>query len=80
MSTPLASRPATRSAPLSDAIVAGRTTAAQHGGPVIHVTIDRIDVLAPSSPRPVAEQRRARSQPMVSLSDYLRESGRGGRG
>ncbi|OIQ70489.1 hypothetical protein GALL_478960 [mine drainage metagenome] len=66
-------------APLSDAAVAGRAVAARHERPVIHVTIDRIDVRAPSSPAVPKPQRCARPQPTVSLSDYLREGGKAGR-
>jgi hypothetical protein len=80
--TPLAAppvRPVTRAAPLSDAIVAGRAMSAREEGPVIHITIDRLDVRPPASPETAAERRRPRSQPTVSLSDYLREGSRGGR-
>jgi len=72
--------PVTRAAPLSGAVFAGRMTAARDERPVVHVTIDRIEVRAPAPQKPAAEQRRPRLQPTVSLSDYLRESARGGRG
>lgn len=77
-------RPVTRALPLSDAAVAGRAMAAREESrderPVIHVTIDRLDVRAPASPASPAEKRRAKTQPTVSLADYLREGARGGRG
>lgn len=81
--TPLAApslRSVTRAAPLSDAVVAGRAMSVREEGAVIHVTIDRLDVRAPASPKIAAERRRPQSQPTVSLSDYLREGTRGGRG
>lgn len=73
-------RPVTRALPLSDAAVAGRATPAREEGPVIQVTIDRLDVRAPAPPANASERRRPSPQPAVSLSDYLREGARGGRG
>ncbi|WP_422003444.1 hypothetical protein [Reyranella sp.] len=68
----------TRAAPLSAAAVAGRTVAAvRDPAPVIHVTIDRLDVRAPARAEPV--RSRPRPQPTVSLSDYLRDGASGGR-
>ena len=65
------------SAPLTEAAVAGRAKAAQ--APVVHVTIDRIDVRVPAAAPPTAPERRARAQPSVSLADYLAGGARGGR-
>ena len=64
--------PVTRAAPLSPAVVAGRAMAVREQAPVIHVTIDRLDVRAPARARARAG-RGARPQPAVSLSDYLRD-------
>jgi len=58
-------------APLSDGAVAGRTRAGRAPPPVIHVTIDRIDVRAPAQSRPVPTARRAPAEPSLSLSDFL---------
>ena len=69
-----------RAAPLSRGIVAGREMAARDERPVIHVTIDRIDVRAPLAPKAASEPRRSRPQPTMSLADYLRESKAGGGG
>lgn len=71
--------PEPRSAPLSEAAVATRPRAVRPQPPVVHVTIDRIDVRAPSSPRAAQQPSRKPVQPSVSLSDYLRGSGHGGR-
>jgi len=58
--------------PLSATALAGRALAPTAPPPVVHVTIDRIDVRAPAAPaRPSAAPRRARA-PSVSLGDYLR--------
>jgi hypothetical protein len=44
--------------------------------PVVHVTIDRIDVRAPAAPtRPTNAPRQRAAAPSVSLADYLRASG-----
>jgi len=60
-------------APMSDAALAARTSSRADQRPVIHVTIDRIDVRAPASPRQPALPARSRAaSPRVSLSDYLR--------
>jgi hypothetical protein len=69
--------PVTRAAPLSPAAVAGRAIAAREQAPVIHVTIDRLDVRAPV--RAETARQRPRPQPTVSLADYLREGSSGGR-
>src|SRR5262249_4054619 len=60
---------ATRAAPLSAAVVAGRAMAVREQPPVIHVTIDRLDVRAPARAEPA--RQKPRPQPTVSLSDYL---------
>ena len=57
-------------------MVAGRAIAAREQAPVIHVTIDRLDVRAPARAEPA--RQRPRPQPTVSLSDYLREGSSGG--
>jgi hypothetical protein len=62
----------TRAAPLTDAAVAGRTMSVREEGPVIHVTVDRLDVRAAVPAKAAAEPQRARPLPAVSLSDYLR--------
>jgi hypothetical protein len=67
----------TRAAPLSSAVVAGRAMAAREQPPVIHVTIDRLEVRAPARAEPA--RQRPRPQPTVSLSDYLRDGFSGGR-
>jgi hypothetical protein len=67
----------TRAAPLSPAAVAGRVMAVREQAPVIHVTIDRLDVRAPARAEPA--RQRPRPQPTVSLSDYLRDGSSGGR-
>lgn len=65
-------------APLSDAVVAARPRASREERPVIHVTIDRLDVRAPAGPKAPAERRKARPLPSQSLADYLRGSAGGG--
>ena len=67
-------------APLSDAALRARAGSTADRRPIIHVTIDRIDVRAPASP-PVAQPapRSRVTSPRVSLADYLRgETGRAG--
>lgn len=59
-------------APLSDTVVAARTRAPREERPVVHVTIDRIEVRAPAAPKAVAERRKSRPLPSQSLADYLR--------
>lgn len=73
------SRLEARAAPLSDTAVASRMSTAQDERPVIHVTIDRIDVRVPAPDRPGAAMRRARAEPGVSLSEYLRRGAPGAR-
>ena len=60
------------SAPLSDVSVASRIAQPRDERPVVHVTIDRIDVRAPPAAKPEPTARRARPQPAVSLTEYLR--------
>jgi hypothetical protein len=61
----------TRSAPLSQAVVASRTAVERETRPVVNVTIDRIEVRAPRDTPPQPPPRRAKAQPSVSLADYL---------
>ena len=66
---------ATVSAPLSAAALAERSAQQATAPPVIHVTIDRIEVRAPAASRPAAAPARSRAHaPSVSLTDYLRRS------
>jgi hypothetical protein len=58
-------------APLSDGAVAARTQAHRPPAPVIHLTIDRIDVRAPAPSRAAPPARRAPAEPSLSLSDFL---------
>ena len=65
-------------APLSAAAVAGRVALEVGQGaaaPVIHVTIDRIDVRDAPVAKPAAVVRRGRAQPAVSLAEYLSPGG-----
>jgi hypothetical protein len=59
--------------PLSAATIAGRLDDARRAEPVIHVTIDRIEVRAPapSRPAPAPAARRAPAEPSMSLADFL---------
>ncbi|MGO4438249.1 hypothetical protein [Rhizobium sp. RAF56] len=70
----------TLSAPISDTAMAGRISARNQESPIVHVTIDRLEVRSAPSPKPAVEQRRERPQPAVSLSDYLRGNGSGRQG
>ena len=64
----------TVSAPLSAAALTERPAPAA-APPVIHVTIDRIEVRAPAASRPAAAPARSRAHAAsVSLTDYLRRS------
>jgi len=67
------------SAPLSRVSVASRIAQPRDERPAVHVTIDRIDVRAPAAAKSEPTARRARPQPAVSLTEYLRGE-RGGRG
>jgi hypothetical protein len=66
-------------APLSKAAVASRVSSAREAPPVIHVTIDRIDVRAPETVKAGAAPKPARRKPTISLGDYLRRGNGGGR-
>lgn len=69
----------TRTAPLSDGAVASRVSLPRRDDrPVIHVTIDRIEVRAPAASNPAPARARARREPTVSLAEYLRRSASGG--
>ena len=59
-------------APLSAGAVAGRGDRHREADPVIHVTIDRIDVRASTPARPVQPSRRRPVEPSLSLSEFLR--------
>lgn len=65
--------------PLSDAVVASRPRAPHDERPIIHVTIDRLEVRAPAASKVVAERRKPRPLPSQSLADYLRGGGGGER-
>jgi hypothetical protein len=67
-------------APLSDAALTGRSERGRQAEPVIHVTIDRLEVRAASPPPPPpAPARRPAQEPSVSLSAFLRGEGSGAR-
>ena len=65
------SRP--RTSPLSpNAVAAARASPGEPPRPVIHITIDRIDVRAPAAPPRAAESAKPRAAaPSLSLADYL---------
>ena len=60
--------------PLTANAMAGRVVRAETPAPVIHVTIDRIDVRSPQRQAPSAAvaAKRERPAPSVSLAEYLR--------
>ena len=60
--------------PLTDATVAQRSNAARDDGPVVNVTIGRIDVVAAPAPRSPAGRKTARREGSVPLADFLRGS------
>lgn len=66
--------PPARTAPISAAAIETLAAARVPPRPVIHVTIDRIDVRAPATAPRAAPANRSRSSmaPGVSLADYLR--------
>jgi hypothetical protein len=67
--------------PMSAPALAERHAAAAEPRPVVHVTIDRIDVRAPAAPpRPATAPRVRNAAPSVSLADYLRQGGAHARG
>jgi hypothetical protein len=73
-----APRPA---APLSTAAIEMRIAPARAPQPVIHVTIDRLEVRAPAGvERTPAPAKRRAASPTVSLADYLRRRGPGSSG
>jgi hypothetical protein len=59
-------------------VLAGQAQRRRETPPVIKVTIDRIDIRSPEPPR-TARAVKPASKPSVSLSDYLRRPGPGGR-
>lgn len=61
--------------PLSEAALAARNTqAASAPRPIVHVTIDRIEVRAPATPsKPAPAPPPRAAAPSVSLGDYLRQ-------
>jgi hypothetical protein len=64
--------------PLSQAVLASQAQRRPETPPVIKVTIDRIDIRSPEPPR-AARTAKPAPKPSVSLSDYLRRPGPGGR-
>jgi hypothetical protein len=66
--------------PLSPGAVAARVAQPAEIRPVIHVTIDRIDVRAPAGPERASSRPRPRANASGSLTDYLRsrQNGRPG--
>jgi hypothetical protein len=76
------STPQTNTTPLSPHVVAARVTTRGESRPVVHVTIDRVDVRVPSSTERSKPLPRRPSPSSPSLSDYLRSrqsDRRGGR-
>jgi len=65
-------------APLSDGAMAGRAERPRAAEPVIHVTIDRVEVRTPAT-MPPPPKRRPPAEPSVSLADFLRGDGPGTR-
>jgi len=65
-------------APLAADVLASRPQPSRNDPPV-YVTIDRIDVRVAPPAKPAAAQPRPRRAASLSLSDYLRGSGREGR-
>ena len=74
----VAPTPAQDAWPLSDASLAQRMPRPQDDGPVVHVTIGRIEVVAHTAPAQAPPRSPAPRQPSVTLADYLRGS-HGGR-
>ncbi|MDB5750741.1 MAG: hypothetical protein JWP65_1162 [Ramlibacter sp.] len=66
--------PAQEAWPLSDASLAQRVPRPQDDGPVVHVTIGRIEVVAHTAAAPAPARGPAPRQPSVTLADYLRGS------
>ncbi len=69
--------PARQAWPLSDARLAQRMPRPQDEGPVIHVTIGRIEVVAHTAPAQAPPRSPAPRQPSVTLAHYLRGSPEG---
>lgn len=74
---PTPAGPVTRAAPpmapISAASLVARERPAQSDRTIVHVTIDRIDVRAPSPDRPAEKPAKRRNDaPRVSLAEYLR--------
>jgi hypothetical protein len=71
----LASRPEQRSVdngPLSQQALASRVVPQTDRPPIVHVTIDRVDVRASAAPERPAPRTRSRTATAGSLTDYLR--------
>lgn len=64
--------------PLGQTVLASQAQRRRETPPVIKVTIDRIDIRSPEPPR-AARAVKPAPKPSVSLSDYLRRPGSGGR-
>jgi hypothetical protein len=60
-----------QAAPLTSAALANRTIVNREPPPIVNVTIDRLEVLAPRETAKSQMPRRPRPQPSVSLADYL---------
>ena len=59
--------------PLSEQTIASHAASTRDERPIIHVTIDRIEVRAPSAERKsVSDKPRTKQAPSVSLAEYLR--------
>ena len=71
----IATRPAAAiRAPLSEFALAERSAQTEEPRPIVHVTIDRIEVRAVAAPpRPAPPPRSRSAAPSVSLGDYLRQ-------
>lgn len=60
--------------PMSEPALAARAAQTPPAPPVVHVTIDRIEVRAPATPPRTASAPRTRpAAPSVTLTDYLRQ-------
>jgi hypothetical protein len=70
----LASRPerSVDNGPLSQQALASRVLQQSDRPPIVHVTIDRVDVRAPAAPERPAPRTRSRTATAGSLTDYLR--------
>lgn len=58
--------------PLSARALAQRVQPLRNDAPIVHVTIDRIDVRAPAPPPEPRPHTKPRPAPTMSLADYLR--------